>query len=118
MIQMHMDTRKGQNRDNDVHFRLRNWGLHQRSEMRAGPRENPRPSSWQDQITGRILAFDYDCNQPQHIDVDDAVFTHKALMLCSILEPDVYKILAGYYRDQEYKGVFIRKARNKFWKYL
>ena len=105
-------------RDNHTHYQLKNWERYQ-NEGRAGiiPPKHPKGASWQKQIKddGRWL----DLDAPEPIDEDNAELVQHAMIRCVIHDLKAANILRAYYRDGwEIDEQVVRRARNKFWKWL
>ena len=101
-------------RDNSVHYSLKNWGAYVRQDFKDGPWENPSPASWQGQVTDRVTGEPPD---PHYIDEDNAIRTQQAMIACMLRDMETAMLLTKHYRDG-WDVPRLRKARNKFWRWL
>ena len=102
-------------RDNAVHYSLKNWGAFIRNGMQDGPREHLQGASWQRQIKDNDNWLDLDAPEP--IDEDNAERTQMAMVLCMVHDMDIAMLLTKHYRDG-WNIPNARHARNKFWRFL
>lgn len=123
-------------RNNDVHYRLVEWGAYARAGKKDGPRVSPCSASWQHQVTGRVNPVDIE--EPQYIDADNAERTHAAIVRMMQADKEGATLLMRRYRDgfninvesevAEFRKKIQKKknqldrginiSRNKFWKFL
>ena len=107
--------KKMEQRDNSIHFQLRNWAAYVNDGWVDGPRQHPKSADWQNQVTHRVT--DIDEPEPHYIDIDAAKRIADSLRQCRKRDLETYWILAWFYRDGWDVGG-LRRARNRFWKWL
>jgi len=106
---------KMKQRDDAIHFSLKNWAAHINDEWQDGPREHANGASWHDQVINR-----QDANFPDalvYIDHDSAERVQAGMIRCMIHDMQTAMLLTKHYRDKwEIAG--LKRARDKFWKWL
>ena len=109
-------SKRSEARDNFIHFQLRNWSAYVNDEWQDGPRQYPKGAEWHNQVTDRVTAIDDP--EPHYIDTDAARRVQDSLVSCQKRDLETYWILTWFYRD-DIDGVGnVKRARNRFWRYL
>jgi len=101
-----------------IHYRLKNWGAFQRANVDDGPPEHPVPAEWQSQVTDRGK-WPAEPLEDHYIDECDAERVQRGIILCMEHHKAVAMVLVRHYHYQVAGSMHnLRKARNKFWRYL
>ena len=107
-------TMKKDKKDNQIIWSLVNWGYFVRQGMDVIPPADPRGASWHQQVDDK---YPDDTDQPFDVDEDAAERTQHAMVRCMIHDMETAMLLTKHYRDG-WAVANIRKARNKFWRFL